>query len=129
MKDMHRSGRTASQAAVQMLTSAAYWADVEPNVIVTEAPEAITFRVALPDVSADDIDLAFVGGVLTLRATYIQSGSGPVTGRYLRRFGLPFEAACTQISATFADETLTVRVPRENRWTVDVLPILVQCAV
>jgi HSP20 family molecular chaperone IbpA len=87
------------------------WSYLTPGVAVTDGMNEVTFTVTLPHVKAEDVNLAFVGGVLTLRAWCTVpsiDSTQRLTGLYFRRFGLADAVDRASINAHFSDGMLRI---------------------
>ncbi len=92
-----------------------------PNVDVRETDEAVFIQADLPGVSAKDIDLEVLGGVLSLRAEKRQTRddrgrAGTASDRswntFERSVPLPQSADAARATARFENGDLTVTVPK-----------------
>ena len=88
---------------------------------VTETPDAITVKAALPGVKADDVDINITGDVLTIRGemkSETEKDEGNVHrkeiryGNYSRSFTLPTAVQSDGADATFENGVLTLRLPK-----------------
>ncbi len=90
------------------------WSYLTPYVDVTDGFDAVNFVVNLPHVKTEDINLAFITGVLTLRAwcsVPALESTERLTGLYFRRFGLAGVADRAGVTAQFANGVLRIKIP------------------
>ena len=97
----------------------AYW---NPAVDIEEKADAYVLRAELPGVAAENLRLTEESGVLTITAERnnerSESSAGyrhveRRTGRFVRRFRLPFDETC-DIKAAYRDGVLEVRIPKQE---------------
>lgn len=92
-----------------------------PPCDVARTPREYVFRMALPGVLEEDIDLTIEGAVLTVRGERddpLAAGGGEILNRefrdgyFERSFSLPFPLTPEAVAVRFADGILVVRVER-----------------
>jgi HSP20 family molecular chaperone IbpA len=118
----HASADTADHDAWNYLT---------PYVAVTDGLNEVTFAVTLPHVKAEDVNLAFIGGVLTLRAWCTVpslDSTQMLTGLYFRRFGLADAVDRSSINAHFSDGMLRITLAYLREKPQKTLAVSVQSA-
>lgn len=91
-----------------------------PSVDILEKPDELVLSLDLPGVKADDVDIHFERGELTVKAT--RKAREPkgrplltefgAAGTFYRAFLISQEVAADKISADLKDGVLTVRLPR-----------------
>ena len=94
-----------------------------PACDIVETPDALVVTAELPGVRRDDIDISLDNGVLTLRGHRdLEQESQERTyhriersyGHFTRAFTLPRSVNPDQISATYVDGVLSIRMPRRE---------------
>lgn len=91
-----------------------------PSVDILEKPEELILSLDLPGVKADDVDIHFERGELTVKAVRHgrESKGRPLltefggAGTFYRAFLISQEVAADRISAELKDGVLTVHLPR-----------------
>lgn len=95
-----------------------------PAVDICEKGESICFKVELPGIAEEDIEIEMANGVLTIRGEkkMEEENTGNTWhrreasyGSFVRSFSLPGEMKADEAEATFKDGVLTVTIPKEEK--------------
>jgi HSP20 family protein len=95
-----------------------------PPVDICEKGDSISFKLELPGIQRDDIDIEVANGVLTVRGEkkIEESRDGEtwhrreVTyGSFIRSFSLPADMKADEAEAAFKDGILTISIPKEEK--------------
>ena len=94
-----------------------------PRTDLAETDDAYLFRLDVPGIVKDDLEINFRDGVLSIsgerteqktdesaKSIRIERG----TGKFNRRFSLPADIRAEEIAATYVDGVLTVTVPKQE---------------
>ncbi len=77
------------------------------SVVADETADAYQFRTELPGIAPDDIDVDVHDTALTVNATV-------AGGKFQRTLPLPAEADIAALKIDYADDTLTLTLPRRT---------------
>jgi len=103
------------------VTNGYKWA---PPVDICECGDSISFKLELPGIPREDIDIEVANGVLTIRGEKKseESKEGETWhrrevnyGAFVRSFSLPSDMKADEAQATFKDGILTISVPKEEK--------------
>ena len=95
-----------------------------PPVDICETGDSMAFKVELPGIPQEDIEIEVSGGVLTIRGEKkLEEESKDETwhrrevsyGSFLRSFSLPSNMKADEAQASFKDGILTVNIPKEEK--------------
>ena len=92
-----------------------------PKTDVIQEKDGMLVKAELPGIKKSDLDISLDGDVLTIKAekheekmeedsTYCRCERS--FGQYMRHVSLPYQVDSEQVSATFKDGLLTVKLPR-----------------
>ncbi|MFQ6121482.1 MAG: Hsp20/alpha crystallin family protein [Dehalococcoidales bacterium] len=95
--------------------------NLTPRMDMYEDKEGLVIKAEFPGVKKKDLNISLEGDVLTIKAEKKQEKVAEEAtyyscercfGQYTRRLSLPFHADAEQISATFKDGLLKLRLPK-----------------
>ncbi len=95
-----------------------------PAVDICEKGDSISFKVELPGVTRDDIEIEVANGVLTIKGEkkMDEEKKGDTWhrrevsyGSFVRSFSLPGEMKADEADASFKDGILTISIPKEEK--------------
>jgi len=95
-----------------------------PPVDICEKGDSICFKVELPGIPREDIEIEVSGGVLTIRGEkkIEEENKGDTWhrrevqyGSFMRSFNLPGEMKADKAEASFKDGILNVTIPKEEK--------------
>jgi len=95
-----------------------------PPVDICEKADSICFKVELPGIPRDDIEIEVSNGVLTIRGEkkVEEENSGETWhrrevryGSFTRSFSLPTDMKSDEADASFKDGILTISIPKEEK--------------
>ncbi len=94
---------------------------IRPNLEIVENKDGLIITAELPGLSQDDIDLTLVEGVLTISGekkaeSTTEDQTYHITersyGSFSRSLKLPYQPEQQEVSASFKDGVLTLKIPR-----------------
>lgn len=95
-----------------------------PPVDICETADTIKFKVELPGISKDDIDIEVANGVLTIKGEKKMEAEDKGDtwhrrevsyGSFVRSFSLPVDVKADKSDAAFNDGILTISIPKEEK--------------